>query len=99
MLNNEAIERINSYSSHQNQWERISSIRSKPRRLLDDEVDPVNYFPLSRQPLCAHPEITKLGQSVIDVILTQSCYKYMNDIANIEKDIINKVAYNINKDN
>lgn len=99
MLSTEVINRINSYKSHQNQWERLASIRSKPRRILSDELEPVNYYSISRQPMCAHPHIISLGAEVKDYILTQSFYKYMNDIANIEKDIINRIAYNITKDN
>lgn len=99
MVSQEVINRINSYSTHQNQWERLASIRTRPRRLLEssDQSGSMNYYPLARQPLCVHPEVERLGTAARDYILIQSFYKYMNDIANIEKDVINKVAYKITK--
>ncbi|WP_162261941.1 diiron oxygenase [Legionella londiniensis] len=90
-------QKIQSYQSNQPQWERTASVRSKPRRLLTDEENPEFYFPPEQQTLCVHPLIEKMGAEVKKTILIHSLYKYLNDIANIEKDIINQTAYKITK--
>ncbi|MFC3907833.1 diiron oxygenase [Legionella dresdenensis] len=88
-------QRVQSYQSNQPQWERTASVRSKPRRLLTDEENPGFYFPPEQQMLCVHPLVEKMGTEVKETILIHSLYKYLNDIANIEKDIINQTAYKI----
>lgn len=90
-------EKIASYKTHQSRWEKYASIRTRPRRILEEEEN-VYYFPLERQPICIHPMVEKTGEGRRHYILIQSLFKYLNDIANIEKDIINRVAYNITKD-
>lgn len=85
------------YQSKIVQWEKHSSVRSRPRRILVDEEDPGFFFPPVRQPILVHPLLASIEPSKKAFILTQSLYKYMNDIANIEKDIINNVALKINK--
>lgn len=94
----ENIEKFNQYVSSQPQWEKYSAIRTRPRRLITDEENPGHYFPPSRQPILAHPKMMNIEDRVKRFILAQSLCKYMNDIANIETDIINKAAYGITKD-
>lgn len=86
------------YQPRQLQWEKHSSIRSRPRRILREENNVGDFFPPSRQPLLVHPLLQTLKKEDRQFILIQSLYKYMNDIANIEKDIINHVCYKITKD-
>jgi len=87
---------LNSYKSKETQWEKFAAVRSKARRMLDQSVDGY-FYPLPRQPIIVHPYVEKLGETAKQFILIQSMYKYLNDIANIEKDVINKVAYKITK--
>ena len=93
-----ATECINKYTTMQPQWEKKSSIRTRPRRLLSDEMNPGFYFPPVHQPLALHPFLNDLAPELKERILVLSLYKYLNDIANIEKDVINHVAYRITKD-
>ncbi len=87
---------METYQSPQNQWERSSAIRTRPRRLLEEKEEGY-YFPPLKQPIILHPLLKNIDEEQKRYILTQSLFKYMNDIANIEKDIINKAAYGITK--
>lgn len=86
------------YQPRQPQWEKHAAVRSRPRRFLSDEENPGDFYPPSRQPLIVHPLLKDLDNDKRQFVLIQSLYKYMNDIANIEKDIINQVCYKITKD-
>jgi hypothetical protein len=86
-----------SYQSKIEQWEKYSSIRSRPRRIFADEESPGYVFPPARQPILVHPKLASIDETQRRYILVQSLFKYMNDIANIEKDIINSVSLKINK--
>ncbi|HEX4045358.1 MAG TPA: diiron oxygenase, partial [Gammaproteobacteria bacterium] len=79
------------YTGKHNQWDRFSSIRSRPRRHISMEINE-NYFPISRQPLCVHPIITALGEETMHFILTQSAYKFMYEIAMLETEMVNTAA-------
>lgn len=83
------------YLSHADIWEQKATIRTRPRRLIED--DELSYYPKERQPLCFDPIIEKLGQSVQDTILLQSLYKYIKDIIIFETEIVNKTASDIAK--
>lgn len=87
------------YQSKVEQWDKYSSIRSRPRRFIADEesIDSKYVFPKARQPMLVHPKLSHITEEQKQYILAQSLYKYLNDIANIEKDIINTVALKINK--
>lgn len=82
----------NHYISKQTGWERGSSIRTRPRRILSEEENTNYFFPLSRQPLCIHPIILNLGETARQFILTQSLYKFMMDIAILETEVVNSGA-------
>lgn len=76
-------------------WERRSSIRTRPRRFVSESdilEKSVYFFPLARQPLCAHPKIIKLGEDAKKYILTQSSYKFMMDVAVLETEVVNTGA-------
>lgn len=82
------------YTSKLPQWNKFSSVRSRPRRLL--EGNPRDYFyPIQRKPICAHPLVQKLGEDKIQFILLQSAYKFMQDIAFVEVQLINNTATKI----
>ena len=74
------------YSHMQTKWDKYSSLRTRPRRIL--EKNESCFFPPVKQPICIHPLVEKLGEEAKQYILTQTMYKYMNDIANVELDVI-----------
>ncbi|MRV75668.1 aminobenzoate oxygenase [Duganella sp. FT92W] len=83
------------YESHSPIWESRATIRSRPRRQIED--DALQYYPIERQPLCLHPLIVELGSEVEKYILIQSLYKYINDIIIFETEIVNRTARSIAK--
>ncbi|MFA0241471.1 MULTISPECIES: diiron oxygenase [Vibrio] len=83
------------YQSHANSWEQRATIRTRPRRIIED--DELSFYPKERQPLCFDPVIEKLGLEVQNTILLQSLYKYINDIVIFETEIVNKTALDIAK--
>lgn len=93
-----SVHKMFEYKTKQLQWEKYSAVRSRPRRMMTDEYSAGYLFPPLRQPLCVHPKIVALGEEVKQFILTQSLYKYMNDIATIETDLINHAAHQIFRD-
>lgn len=80
----------------QKTWEKSATVRARPRRELLDNVG--SFFPKSRQPLCLHPLINRLGEDAIRFIQIQSAYKFMWDIAQIETKVVNEVAEKIAND-
>lgn len=84
------------YTSKINQWEKFSSVRSRPRRIVNKEEMEGYIYPPVKQPILVHPLLQKISEEQKVFILTQTFYKYFNDIANIEKDIINVASYKIN---
>ncbi|HYC90091.1 MAG TPA: diiron oxygenase [Thermoanaerobaculia bacterium] len=80
------------YQSRQAQWERAASIRSRPRRILAPSADARHLYPLSRQPLCMHPLVAERGDDAAAFILTHSLYKFLNDIAMVETEVVNEIA-------
>lgn len=85
------------YKSSQNQWERYSSIRTRPRRVITSEDNKGYYFPPIRQPILLHPKLKNITEEQKKYILCQSLFKYMNDVISAE-DIVNRVARGIIQD-
>ncbi|MBU3627230.1 diiron oxygenase [Polynucleobacter sp. JS-Safj-400b-B2] len=86
---------METYVTHANDWEDRATIRTRPRRKLED--DSLAYYPSDRQPLVLHPIIAGLGKEVVNYILQQSLYKYINDVIIFETEIVNKTASEIGK--
>ncbi|WP_462164366.1 diiron oxygenase [Pseudoalteromonas xiamenensis] len=83
------------YQPHAQIWEQRATIRTRPRRIIEN--DEKSFYPKERQPLCYDPIIVKLGDEVLDQVLLQSLYKYINDIVIFETEIVNKTALDIAK--
>lgn len=81
--------------TYQDRWDRRSTIRSRPRRDPAGDAGLGDYYPIVRQPIAIHPEVTGLGGEAIAHILVQSSYKYMNDVALTETEVVNRTAIRI----
>lgn len=81
-------------NTYQEKWENRSSIRTRPRKIIDFNQRGV-FFPPSKQTLLMLPEIAQLGEKTKAEILLHSFYKYLNDIINLEIKLINEVCYKI----
>ncbi len=82
---------------YQDKWESRSSIRSRPRKVIDFGLSG-DFFPEEKQVLMFLPEVQALGEEAKQEILIQSFFKYANDIINLEIKLIvaacSKIIYN-----
>ncbi|WP_338521737.1 diiron oxygenase [Pseudomonas batumici] len=83
------------YSTFADAWESRASIRTRPRRLLED--DDRLIYPLSRQPLVSSESFLTLCPEQRDFVLLQSLYKFINDVVIFETDIVDRTARSIAK--
>jgi hypothetical protein len=81
--------------TYQDRWDRRSTIRSRPRRDPAGDAGRGDFYPIVRQPIAIHPEVAELGRDTIARILVQSSYKYMNDVALTETEVVNRTAIRI----
>lgn len=86
---------ITGYQSIAEDWERRATIRTRPRRLLEN--DDKLIFPLCRQPLVLSATFLEHCPQRRDFVLVQSFYKYINDVVIFETEIVDKTARNIAK--
>jgi len=80
---------------YQDRWDRRATVRSRPRRRPRGEAASGDYYPVMRQPLTIHPEVTALGEQARTFALVQSVYKYMNDVALTETEVVSAAAIGI----
>ncbi|WP_149289680.1 hypothetical protein [Francisella orientalis] len=73
----------------QEKWERRATVRSRSR-IVYDKAATGYYYPISRAPLAIHPYISLKGEKAREFLLIQSLYKYSNDIASIEQELLMK---------
>lgn len=80
-----------SMSEYQSLWERRSSIRSRPRKIIDFE-QPGYFFPKSKQPLLLEQLTSNTCQNSNELILLHSFRKYLYDIVKLESKMIIKAC-------
>ena len=87
------------YSNTQSKWETYSALRTRPRRFVKDYlVKEEDLFPTSKQPILIHPLLSDITFQQREYILIQTLYRYMNDIAHVELNIINDVSNKVIQD-
>ncbi|QXH67637.1 diiron oxygenase [Pseudomonas asgharzadehiana] len=86
---------IANYTSTVDDWERRATIRTRPRRLLEN--DDKLIYPLCRQPLVLTATFVEQCPQWRDFVLVQSFYKFINDVVIFETEIVDKTARNIAK--
>jgi hypothetical protein len=79
---------------YQEKWETRSSVRTRPRKVIDFNQNGY-FFPENKQPLLLNEEVINLGERVKEKILLLSFYKYLNDIVNLEIELISSVCNRI----
>ncbi len=77
-----------------NNWERNSTVKNKPRRILIKDSSKY-FFPIAEQPLCIHPIIAAMGEEVVNSILVQSAYFFMQNILINETEVVCKITQKI----
>lgn len=83
------------YRSFADDWERRATIRTRPRRLLENDEKLI--YPLSRQPLVLSATFVDQCPQCRDFILLQTFYKFINDVVIFETEIVDKTARSIAK--
>lgn len=86
---------LSDYAGVAEDWERRATIRTRPRRLLED--DDKLIYPLSRQPLALSASFLEHCPQWRDFVLLQSFYKFINDVVIFETEIVDKTARSIAK--
>ncbi len=76
-------------------WERRATIRTRPRRVLEN--DDTLIYPLCRQPMVLSATFTEHCPQWRDFVLLQSFYKFINDVVIFETDIVDRTARRIAK--
>ncbi|MEE4576336.1 diiron oxygenase [Pseudomonas alliivorans] len=85
------------YSSFIDAWEGRATIRTRPRRIVENDGKLI--YPLSRQPLVLSETFSRECAHLRDYVLVQSLYKFINDVVIFETEIVDKTARSIAKDN
>lgn len=83
------------YRSFADAWEERATIRTRPRRQLEDDQRLI--FPLSRQPLVLSASFQQHCPQLRDFVLVQSLYKFINDVVIFETEIVDRTARRIAK--
>ncbi|WP_095181155.1 diiron oxygenase [Pseudomonas sp. Irchel 3F6] len=83
------------YQSFAEAWESRATIRTRPRRLLEDDQRLI--YPLSRQPLVLSETFLRECPQQHDFALVQTLYKFINDVVIFETEIVDKTARSIAK--
>ncbi|ANH95934.1 aminobenzoate oxygenase [Pseudomonas koreensis] len=83
------------YQSFADAWETRATIRTRPRRVLEDDERLI--YPLSRQPLVLSETFLRECPQHRDFALVQTLYKFINDVVIFETEIVDKTARSIAK--
>ncbi len=73
-------------------WEARATVRGMPRYALPPGSGAESLFPIALQPMAAHPEVVERGEDARQIILVRTCYKWMEDIAVLETDVIGRLC-------
>ncbi|MGU2334174.1 diiron oxygenase [Pseudomonas aeruginosa] len=84
------------YQSFAESWEGRATIRTRPRRIVENDGKLI--YPLSRQPLVLSGTFQRECPHLQDFALTQSLYKFINDVVIFETEIVDRTARSIAKD-
>ncbi len=80
---------------YRDRWDQRATVRCRPRRRPAESTQAGDYFPVVRQPLTIHPEVIALGPEARTFVLVQSNYKYMNDVALTETQVVSAITLRI----
>jgi len=84
------------YESFADTWEDRASIRTRPRRRVENDHRLV--YPLSRLPLVLTATFQRECAHLRDFALVQGLYKFINDVVIFETEIVDRTARAIAKD-
>lgn len=77
-------------------WDKTSSVRCKPKRILMPEhIGDAYFFPPESAPFLEHPLLSDIGDEEKRTILIHQLYSYLNFTQYLEHEAICVVSYNI----
>src|SRR4051794_17383609 len=76
-------------------WYNAATVRNAPRIMVPTPMSGEYIFPRSRQLLADHPIVVSLGETALNLILTQSAYRYMYEIGLLETKYVIDCALSI----
>jgi len=88
----DSAEAVSFSQRYKSRWDGAATVRCGPRPLPDLANESGDYFPELRQPLAMHPDVAALGPNARRFALVQSAYKYMNDVALTETEVVSRTA-------
>jgi hypothetical protein len=84
------------YRSKLAHWDQVAAVRSKPRRVLQEEIaQGAVAFPLSLLPLTRITSVRHLGPCIEKSLAAQALYRYLDFTERLELDAVNVVAQSI----
>ncbi|MEV8509748.1 diiron oxygenase [Actinoplanes sp. NPDC051475] len=83
------------YRSAFTNWYERSSVRRAPRRNLDDDAPGVRLFSTDLVPLARHPLVAEAPEPILDEVLTQHLYRYLDFTAKLEYLVVNRTVLGI----
>ncbi len=81
-------------AAYTDKWEQRASIRTRPGKFIDFTI-PGAFFPEENQPIFLADMMSGMDNERKSKILTQSLFKYLNDIVNLEIKLINSACNKI----
>lgn len=85
------------YRSSFSSWENRSSVRAKPQRILDELEEGKVFFPPELVPVLYHPLVREQEQQVINSLLLQRLYVYLDFTADLEQLVVTPVTQLISR--
>lgn len=85
-----------SYNSRFGQWEERASVRRRPRRVLVDTTAEY-FFPPNLYPVVQHPLVVARGEAVVQRLLVQRLYDYLDFTTELETLAVIPVATKISR--
>lgn len=88
---------LHSYNSAFKKWDEVSSVRSKPRRVLGDpeSEEGIYFFSPDIVPMLEHPLIKEQGENLKKKLLIYQLHIHLTFTETLEHAIVNRVAYHI----
>ncbi|MFF4058894.1 diiron oxygenase [Streptomyces sp. NPDC001668] len=88
-------ESVGNYRSPFRGWDKRASVRATPRRELPDETDGQYFFSPDLVPLARHELVRDLRPELLEQILIQHLYRYLDFTAKLEQVVVNRTALGI----
>ena len=81
---------ITMWSNYVHNWQRRAMVRSQEPFSLDAYPERRDRFhcPRVKLPICMHPMVMARGAEMIRFMLLQACYRFMDEIAGTEENIV-----------